>query len=70
MIRMVIMIDTDNQNANSGPTCAYSFQVSGMKAEYFPPKVEIILQNEIPTVLRPSNWSSGMPPLPSLSLSV
>nr|XP_034920614.1 potassium channel KAT3-like [Populus alba] len=49
MIRMVIMIDTDNQNANSEPTCAYFFQVSEMKAEYFPPKVEIILQNEIPT---------------------
>jgi hypothetical protein len=49
MIRLVIMIDTDNQNANSGPTCAYFFQVSEMKAEYFPPKVEIILQNEIPT---------------------
>lgn len=27
----------------------YSLQVSEMKAEYFPPKVEIILQNEIPT---------------------
>jgi hypothetical protein len=49
MIRMVIMIDTDNQNANSGLACANSFQVSEMKAEYFPPKVEIILQNEIPT---------------------
>lgn len=27
----------------------FFFQVSDMKAEYFPPKVEIILQNEIPT---------------------
>lgn len=28
----------------------YTFvQVSEMKAEYFPPKVDIIIQNEIPT---------------------
>lgn len=26
-----------------------SLQVSEMKAEYFPPKLEIILQNDIPT---------------------
>lgn len=30
-------------------TYIFFSQVSDMKAEYFPPKVEIFLQNEIPT---------------------
>lgn len=29
--------------------CGFCWQVTDLKAEYFPPKVEVILQNEIPT---------------------
>lgn len=29
--------------------CSSESQVSEMRAEYFPPKVDVILQNEMPT---------------------
>jgi|APAra0007618257_1042622.scaffolds.fasta_scaffold06762_5 hypothetical protein len=37
------------QHTNEATTTLYILQVSEMKAEYFPPKEDVILQNEAPT---------------------